>query len=108
MNRIPIRKVESVAIRSRQARVSFAVWIASPAGSTPRGGLLTRIAPITRPVIRPVSSRSRSAQTTIATTNIKVPVTACDWLGLNQRAQARTRTPPRRPKPAPITTARRN
>ena len=46
------------------------------------------------PVIRPVSSRSRSAPTTIATTNIKVPVTACDWLGLNQCAQARTRTPP--------------
>ena len=37
MNRIPIRKVERVAIRSRQARVSFAVWIASPAGSIPRG-----------------------------------------------------------------------
>ena len=63
---------------------------------------------MTRPVIRPVSSRSRSAQTTIATTNISVPVTACDWLGLNQRAQARTRTPPRAPNPTPITTARRN
>ncbi len=86
MNRIPIRKVERVTIRSRQARVSFVVWIASPLGSIPPGGLLTRIAPITRPVIRPVSSRSRSAQTTIATTNINVPVTACDWLGLNQRA----------------------
>ena len=46
MNRIPIRKVERVAIRSRQARVSFAVWIASPAGSIPWGGLLTRIVPI--------------------------------------------------------------
>ena len=108
MNRTPIRKVERVAIRSRQARVTFAIWIFSPAGSTPEGGLLTRIAPMTRPVIRPVSSRSRSAQTTIATTNISVPVTACDWLGLNQRTQARTRTPPRAPNPTPITTARRN
>ena len=46
MNRTPIRKVERVAIRSRQARVSFAIWIFSPAGSIPWGGLLTRIAPI--------------------------------------------------------------
>ena len=99
MNRTPIRKVERVAIRSRQARVSFAIWIFSPAGSTPWGGLLTRIAPMTRPVIRPVSSRSRSAQTTIATTNISVPVTACDWLGLNQRAQAQDQDSPEGAEP---------
>ena len=91
MNRIPIRKVVSVPIRSRQPRRSFARWIACPLGSIPRGCRLARIAPITRPVIRPVSSRSRSAQTTIATTNINVPGTAWDCVGLK----------PVRPRPAP-------
>ena len=101
MNKIPIRNVVSVPIRSRQERTSFARWITTPCGSVPRGGRLTRIAPITRPVIRPESSRSRSAPTTIATTNINVPVTACDWLGLNHAAQARIRAAPATPKPTP-------
>ena len=108
MNKIPIRNVVSVPIRSRHERTSFARWIATPCGSVPRGGRLTRIAPITRPVIRPESSRSRSAPTTIATTNINVPVTACDSLGLNHAAQARIRAAPATPKPTPTPTLRRN
>ena len=55
-----------------------------------------------------MSSRSRSAPTTIATTNINVPGSACDGVGLNQCTQASTRTAPAIPKPAPITIARRN
>ena len=108
MNKIPIRNVVSVPIRSRHERTSFARSIATPCGSVPPGGRLTRIAPITRPVIRPESSRSRSAPTTIATTNINAPVTACDWLGLNHAAQARIRAAPATPKPTPTPTLRRN
>ena len=108
MNRIPIRNVVSVPIRSRQERTSFARSITTPCGSVPRGGRLTRIAPITRPVIRPESSRSRSAPTTATTTNINVPVTACDWVGLNHAAQARIRTAPATPRPTPTPTLRRN
>ena len=36
MNRTPIKKVESVAMRSRQACASFVLWIASP-GARSRG-----------------------------------------------------------------------
>ena len=37
MNKIPIRNVVSVPIRSRHERTSFARWIATPCGSVPPG-----------------------------------------------------------------------
>ena len=76
MNRIPMRNVEMVAIRARQARTSLADSMRNPRGSIRPGARLIKTAPITRPVSSPESSRSRSAATTEATTIIRIPVTA--------------------------------
>ena len=108
MNRTPIRKVERVAIRSRQARVSFALWIASPAGSIPRGGLLTRIAPMNRPVIRPGVLAEQVGTDDHRDDEHQRPGHRLRLAGFEPARPGQDQDPPRMPKPTPIAMARRN